>query len=78
MPSRPDPPKWDSPVSFSVEQDGVTYKGYYQLERDRSGNRRILVTHNERESKPAFLHAMPPETLAKRVLLEIVGKQKSG
>ena len=76
MSKRPRRQERDPPISFSVERNGVTYKGYYQLEGERS-QKRIFVTYDG-ESKSTWLHAMEPKDLARFLLLEIVGKRTNG
>jgi hypothetical protein len=76
MPKRRRIEEREPPVPISLERDGVTHQGYYQL--DGAGSeKRITVTYDG-ESKPAWLHAMEPEHLAKLLLLEMVSKRKSG
>jgi hypothetical protein len=55
----------------------VTHFGRYQLESGRSENRMMRVTC-EGESIPVRLGAMDPESFARGLLLEIVGKQSKG
>jgi hypothetical protein len=77
MPRRPPRQEWEPSIPISVEWNGVIHNGRYQLESGRSENRMIRVTCGEGSIPPTRLGAMDPESFARGLLLEIVGKKTS-
>lgn len=62
-------PLVDIPVS--IEKDGKTYHGSYTLDRG------IICVSNMLGSKTTQLGGLPPETLAKMLLSELVHQGKA-
>ena len=78
MPRRPPRQEWEPSIPISVELKGVTHNGHYQFESGRRSKRElrwIIVTYDG-DSKRAHLGGSEPESLAKLLLLELVGKQR--
>ena len=78
LPRRPPRQEWEPSIPISVERNGVTHFGRYQLESGGE-NRRIRVTYDGGPIlPPTRLGANEPEIFARLSLAEIVGKQTSG
>ena len=78
MPRRPRRQEWEPLIPISVDRNGVTHNGHYQLESGRGENRMIRVTYGGGPTlPPARLGANEPEIFARLLLAEIVGKQTS-
>ena len=75
MPERRGGQKWEPPIPISIERNGVTHNGHYELEThySRPELRMIRVT-GEGGSKTTHLSASPAQSLARLILSEIVAK----
>jgi hypothetical protein len=75
MPRRPPRQEWEPPIPISVERNGVTHKGHYELETHYSKPQlRMIRVTGEGGSKTTHLSASPPQSLARLLLSEIVAK----
>jgi hypothetical protein len=76
MPKRRAGQEWESPVPISVERNGVTHKGHYELETHYSKPElRMIRVTGEGGSKTTHLGSSPAESLARMILMsELVAK----
>lgn len=75
MPKRRGGQEWEPPVPISIERNGVTHEGHYELEiRYSKPELRMIRVTGEGGSKTTHLSASPPQSLARLLLSEIVAK----
>lgn len=63
--------------TVTIERGGKTYRGTWTLESARSPETRMLTLTTEAGSKCTQLGSLPPGTLARMLLGEIVREQAS-
>ena len=65
--------RWSDDHDIVVEKDGKQYGGHYRTDNCKSPGIKVYYGG---VSRYAFLHAHPPELLARLLLLELVREQE--